>query len=138
MGPLIFGIAVWAFAHEAGPLSSVLRRRSFTFLGAISYSVYMVHGLIADIWYYGVRTVDGVTALDEATAFDLLDMNNRVSSETQYLMDWLMLLYVLAVVLTASITYRYVEQPGRRYFNRVSRSLGRRRADQSTLKAAVE
>jgi hypothetical protein len=137
MGPLIFGIAVWAFAHEAGPISSLLRRRSFLFLGAISYSVYMVHALIADIMYYGVRTVDEMTALDERSAFDLVGMSHRVSCETQYVMDGLMLVYALAVLLIASLTYRYVEQPGRRYFNRLSGSIGRRRASESTSKTAV-
>jgi peptidoglycan/LPS O-acetylase OafA/YrhL len=72
LGPSIFGIAVWVFAHEAGLISSLLRRRSFIFLGAISYSVYMVHALIANIMYYGVRSVDEMTVLDERTECDLV------------------------------------------------------------------
>jgi len=137
LGPLIFGIAVWVFAHEAGPISSLLRRRSFGFLGAISYSVYMVHALIANVMYYGVRAVDKMTSLDEGSAFDLLGMSNRVSCETQFVMDGLMLVYVLAVLLTASVTYRYVEQPGRRYFNRLSGSIGSRHASRSVSKTAA-
>jgi peptidoglycan/LPS O-acetylase OafA/YrhL len=64
-------------------------------------------------------------------------MSHRVSCETQYVMDGLMLVYALAVLLIASLTYRYVEQPGRRYFNRLSGSIGRRRASESTSKTAV-
>ena len=137
MGPLIFGIVVWVFAHEAGPISSLLRRPSFIFLGAISYSVYMVHALIANVMYYGVLAVDEMTSLDEGTAFDLIDMSHRVSSETQYVMDGMMLAYALAVLLTASVTYRYVEQPGRRYFNRLSGSIGSRHTSLSVSKTAA-
>ena len=97
----------------------------------------MVHALIANLMYYGVRTVDRMTSLDEGSAFDLIRMSDLVSCETQYVMDGLMLIYVLAVLMTASITYRYVEQPGRRYFNRLSGAIGRRRAARSVSTTAA-
>jgi peptidoglycan/LPS O-acetylase OafA/YrhL len=139
MGPLLFGIVVWVFAHEAGPVSSLLRRHSFIFLGAISYSVYMVHALVANVMYYGVRTLDKITAVDEMTACDvnLLRVSEGLYCDAQYVMDGLMLVYALAVLLTASFTYRYVEQPGRRYFNRLSESISSRRASRSVSKTAA-
>jgi peptidoglycan/LPS O-acetylase OafA/YrhL len=139
MGPLLFGVVVWVFAHEAGPLSSLLRRHSFIFLGAISYSVYMVHALVAKIMYYGVRTLDKITTVDERTACDvnLVAASEGLYCDAQFVMDGLMLVYALAVLLTASFTYRYVEQPGRRYFNRLSLSIGNRRVSHNPSTTAA-
>lgn len=116
MAPLVFGIAVWVFAHEAGTISSLLRRRAFIFLGAISYSIYMVHAFIADMMYYGIRAVAEIVDLEIRSVGGESEL---VYYGAQSYMDALMLVYALAVLLTASFAYRYIEQPGRRYFNRL-------------------
>jgi peptidoglycan/LPS O-acetylase OafA/YrhL len=41
--PLIFGLTVILFSLEGGILSKMLRARPFVSLGALSYSIYMVH-----------------------------------------------------------------------------------------------
>lgn len=45
--PFVFAIAVYVFSYELGPVSRLLRRPVFQNLGLWSYSIYMVHALIA-------------------------------------------------------------------------------------------
>ena len=56
---LVSAAVVFIFAHQAGPLSRVLLRREWLWLGAISYSVYMTHVLvlarIADLFLLASR-----------------------------------------------------------------------------------
>jgi hypothetical protein len=44
-------------------------------------------------------------------------LDNFIFIGSQWWMDLVALLYLGAVVAVASLTYRYIEQPGRRYFN---------------------
>ena len=41
-----FAALIWVFAHEAGPISRALSRRYLTWLGEISFAVYMCHQII--------------------------------------------------------------------------------------------
>ena len=43
VAPLVFGVAVFLFSFEAGPVSRFLRRGPFLLLGTLSYSIYMIH-----------------------------------------------------------------------------------------------
>jgi peptidoglycan/LPS O-acetylase OafA/YrhL len=43
LAPVIFGFAVFIFAHEGGMISRLLSARPFLTLGALSYSIYMTH-----------------------------------------------------------------------------------------------
>ena len=41
-----FAALIWVFAHEAGPISRALSKRYLTWLGEISFAVYMCHQII--------------------------------------------------------------------------------------------
>jgi peptidoglycan/LPS O-acetylase OafA/YrhL len=41
-----FAALIWVFAHEAGPISKALSKRFLTWLGEISFAVYMCHQII--------------------------------------------------------------------------------------------
>ena len=41
-----FAALIWVFAHEAGPISKALSKRYLTWLGEISFAVYMCHQII--------------------------------------------------------------------------------------------
>jgi len=43
---LVFAVAVLVFAREGGPVSALLQSAPLRWLGTVSYSLYMVHGLV--------------------------------------------------------------------------------------------
>jgi peptidoglycan/LPS O-acetylase OafA/YrhL len=45
--PLVFAVLVYVFASEDGVLSIALKQRPFLLLGTLSYSIYMLHAMIA-------------------------------------------------------------------------------------------
>lgn len=108
--PLVFAGVVWVFAHEAGALSRGLRLPPLRRLGAWSYGIYMVHGLIlyASVNLMGLAArwgIDGGTVTGDAAA----------------------LAYTTAVIALAALTARLVEEPGRRVFNRLAAARHARR-----------
>ena len=116
--PLVFALVVYIFSFEAGFLSRILARPPFRQLGRWSYSIYMVHALLVQILIYAVRLAErstgarlGVRALGDHGETYVIWLGS------DYAMAVLALAYVAAVLVTASITYRMVEEPARLYFN---------------------
>jgi peptidoglycan/LPS O-acetylase OafA/YrhL len=99
-------------------------------LGALSYSIYMVHAFVLLILEnstavagkaLGVRLETG--RVIGGSAVELLDFGNP------WIMDGVALVYLAAVIALASVTYRYVEVPGyeaaKRFVNRRSHAAPR-------------
>jgi peptidoglycan/LPS O-acetylase OafA/YrhL len=123
LAPLVFTVAVYVFAFEGGVVSRFMKKPILLRLGALSYSIYMVHafvllilenstsiaGKLLGVRLETVRTVNG-------SRIALLDYGNP------WIMDAVALVYVAAVIALASLTYRYVEVPGydaaKRFVNR--------------------
>ena len=108
-GPLVFGLAIWAYARGDGPLSRMLVLRPFAKLGAWSYSIYMVHVLISIIVFRLLRVTGVVlTSLPHpATPWD--------GSGHRWAMDAVLIAYLGVVVAVSAITFRLIEEPSRRY-----------------------
>jgi peptidoglycan/LPS O-acetylase OafA/YrhL len=129
--PLVFGLAVLAFAFEAGPVSRLMRARPFQRLGEWSYSVYMVHWLVIGIagsliriaeiaLHRGFRVPYANAAAPSLT--EIVDFGAR------WMNDAYMVAYLVAVIALAAFTYRRIEEPARTAFNRLARGLEARRA----------
>lgn len=120
--PYLFGLVIYVFAHEGGAISAFLRARAFLLLGALSYSIYMVHvfvqgrmynvavlverklgwGIVGDIMHHGEPTVGfGPT------------------SESLALLAAAVML--VAVVATAYVTWRFIEMPALAWTKRAVR-----------------
>lgn len=121
--PIIFSVAVFIFAHEAGPISTLLRSRPFALLGKLSYSIYMIHDLIAiNVIHRAFAVVERLTNSDlhsidispigETTV--MIDMNDHFAG------DLLIFSYIAAVIFLSQLTYRWIEVPWRGYFNRIA------------------
>lgn len=113
VAPLIFGFAVWIFAHEEGSLSALFKTWPLVRLGTWSYSIYMVHLPVIEV-------------LLRAAAF----VGKSVSGLINYLhlsydlnLCALLIGYLIAVVALAATTYSWIEQPSRRSFYRLSERL---------------
>lgn len=127
--PLVFAMAVMVFALEQGRISQWLRLPPFRALGRYSYSIYMVHQLVLvlmgyGVWLYGeflARPVSVQTYL-EGREKHIYDLGSPLA------MDALLAAFVGLVIACAMLTYRFVEEPGRRLFARLAARVEERRA----------
>jgi len=100
VAPILF-VFVIIFAADAGYVSKILRARAIGYLGRISYSLYMVHFVIALVFGIAARKV-----LPQVFGPDWND---------QYWGgDLWLLVYLLTVLIAAHLLYTFVELPGRK------------------------
>lgn len=94
-----FAALVYVTGENRGWLWSVLRLRPFQFLGLISYSVYLAHISVMELWTHFGGAVEATLKLPVRS-------------------DWLLfsLMVVAITIVTAAIAFRYVEGPLRRWF----------------------
>jgi peptidoglycan/LPS O-acetylase OafA/YrhL len=135
LSPLIFGAAVYVFALERGAVSRLLMTRPFRAAGAWSYSIYMTQAFLLILLARIIRLVQAhlggiapIEATVEGSRQPLLWFGSDWSA------DALVLLYLGLLLVTASITYRFVENPGRAFFNAMAARAERRtRARRSAI-----
>jgi peptidoglycan/LPS O-acetylase OafA/YrhL len=123
LAPLVFTAAVFVFAFEGGFVSRFMKNPLLLRLGALSYSIYMVHAFVLLI-LENSTTVAGkflgmglkTERVVNGSPIGLLDFGNP------WVMDGLALVYIAAVIVLASLTYRFIEVPGydaaKRFVNR--------------------
>jgi len=106
-----FALAIFVFAFEAGLISRVLRSRPLQAVGTWSYSIYLVHPLwtiaIYKLILAGGRRSGQVAMVQDASG-------ERLILGGPFLMDLAAAGCVALVLATAWLTYRLIEQPGRR------------------------
>jgi peptidoglycan/LPS O-acetylase OafA/YrhL len=118
--PFVFAIAVYVFSYELGPVSRLLRRPVFQNLGLWSYSIYMVHALIAFVIGLAVSELQKRLGVDLWQSVVEDGISKRVIvSDHVFLLDAVHLVYAATVVAISAFSYRLIEQPGRRYFQGV-------------------
>lgn len=128
--PLVFAVAVYVFAVQSGGVSECLANPRFQAIGALSYSIYLLH------IFTGILIV---TAIRYAQRLLGVGWFERVADGQENLLiahfrggiwalDALNLVYIGAAVMLAMATYRLVEQPARRYFIALSARMPQARA----------
>lgn len=127
LSPLVFGIVVYIFAWEQGPVSRLLLAGPFRIAGTLSYSIYMNQALLLIAMARIIRVAQShagaehhVQAMVEGRIVPLLWFGSAWSS------DALVALYLALLLGMSVITYRLVENPGRAFFNRIALRAGRR------------
>lgn len=115
---LVFGAVVLVYSLDRGPVSALLAMRPFQVLGALSYSIYMLHWPIMNGVLQVARWMEGaqrgsLVRLD--TDPGGLEFPVLVGATT-WRMDLVTVGLVIASVAASAITYRWVEIPGRRWF----------------------
>nr|WP_247893307.1 acyltransferase [Azospirillum endophyticum] len=116
--PLLFGIVVWVFAFEGGPFSRLLAMGPFQWLGARSYSIYMVHALVVALYQKAATVMQKLLSQPMFVEQAIDGEETRfISFGTPWAMDVLALAYLGTVVAVSALTYRFVEMPGQASFN---------------------
>lgn len=115
LAPLLFAVVVLVFAEARGAISRLLRVPVMLRLGTLSYSIYMVHSFVQGRIHDGLEwlgpRIGIVMTRQDAVFGDVLVMSPLAS-------DLMSLTMLALVVSAASLTYRFVEQPGRRWTRR--------------------
>ncbi len=115
--PFVFFMTIYIFTHERGMISKLLLHRFFVLLGTLSYSIYMIHAFIAGkVFILGGRIVAKVTDID---TFMTINGKERLATNI-WTGDALTLLYLAVVMAVSVLTYKYIEEPGRKYFRRTA------------------
>jgi peptidoglycan/LPS O-acetylase OafA/YrhL len=117
--PVVFAIAVLVFAVEAGAVSRLLRAPAWLWLGARSYSLYMVHLLV-------VLLLIDCAKLLSLGGIDLIS-GSRIGRRV-WEGDAVYLVYLLLVLGLAALTYRWIEVPTRAWFRHLATPRARRDA----------
>lgn len=116
----VFGGMVFVFSFQCGPISKILSANALLFLGKVSYSIYLVHSVVLSVLYGVVRMLQ---AHYHQQLLYHVGISDVISLGPAYLMDALAVGYLAVVVGVAALCYKFVEEPGRDFFNRISRSL---------------
>jgi peptidoglycan/LPS O-acetylase OafA/YrhL len=112
VAPLFFSLAVGVFALERGAISAALRHRLFQALGAWSYSIYMLQLPVFMLIYFAWRMNEKLGgAISEATATTRLHEIAGTAGLSRLLLDAPALGLLAVIILTARLSYRYVELP---------------------------
>jgi peptidoglycan/LPS O-acetylase OafA/YrhL len=133
--PLVFAVVVWIFAHENGPISTALIRRPFTYLGAWSYSIYMTHWLVLIVMYRTNTVIAKLAKNDVMSSFiDVTFPGDGKPVKLLYIvnmwtMDLMLAGYLLVVIALSATAYTLIEQPSRKFFNRIGYRLSSRGTD---------
>ena len=114
--PFVFLAAVLLFSFEGGAISAFLKTRPLLMIGALSYSIYMVHRFLM------YRMVNLMSLIDKKTGerWDLVtgsDGHNMVAGSPLF-SDAMSLVYLAIVVGVSWLTYRLVELPGQKWSRR--------------------
>ncbi|TIT24045.1 MAG: acyltransferase, partial [Mesorhizobium sp.] len=122
--PLVFALALYLFAHEGGWISAFLRTRPMPMLGALSYSIYMVHIFVQ------ARMINVGGLVERKFGLHLLgDIVLRGDHATGFGADlpWLgfaaILTMLVATIAVSWFTWRFVEMPALAWFRRLAKRI---------------
>ncbi|SHL17242.1 hypothetical protein SAMN05444159_5202 [Bradyrhizobium lablabi] len=130
--PLVFAVAVFVFAFEAGPISILMSNRGNAWLGRISYSIYMWQAFII------INFVDRPFSMFEKITGRVLTTTEGASSALgneagkliilggHFVPILVTMLYIGLLIAVASASYYLIEKPGQELFVRLARWRWRR------------
>jgi peptidoglycan/LPS O-acetylase OafA/YrhL len=128
LAPAVFGAAVIVFAHERGAVSAVLRTKPFLVLGKLSFSIYMTHWFLHDVFrkmlgVLGQKIGISFSAPMQFTVGGKLVTTKVVVWGGPFFSDLLLVAFLALVVAVSALTFRFVEKPGQRIFGRMAQKV---------------
>jgi peptidoglycan/LPS O-acetylase OafA/YrhL len=116
----IFAVVVLILAFERGPICALLRRPASLWLGTVSYSIYLTHVLLVNAATSAIYRLGD--ALHQPTSAQVYG-EDTITLLGPWFADAAVLGVIAATTAVSGLTYRLVEDPARRWFNRISRQL---------------
>jgi peptidoglycan/LPS O-acetylase OafA/YrhL len=116
LAPFVFAITIFVFTHEKGRVSDFLKHKVFIFLGALSYSIYMVHYFIAGKLFIPIAKV--LQAKFDIRIISMINGKERLGAEMWH-GDVITMLYMIIVISCSYITFRIIEEPFRKMCRKV-------------------
>lgn len=127
LAPFVFAAATFVFSFEQGPVSRLMSRPSFQKLGDWSYSIYMVHAFVWFVLGMGISVLGRKYGFEPWRIVGVGDLSRReLTFASPYLLDVLLAGYLATVLSLASLTKRWIEDPGREYFAHLADRIARR------------
>jgi peptidoglycan/LPS O-acetylase OafA/YrhL len=122
--PLLFAVALYVFAHEGGWVSSLLRTRPMLTLGALSYSIYMVHIFVQGRMINVAGLVDRKFGLGLVGPLSLRgDTAIGIGPDAPWTGLAAIALMVAATLVASWFTWRFVEMPALALFRRLAKRI---------------
>jgi peptidoglycan/LPS O-acetylase OafA/YrhL len=123
LAPALCAPPVLVFALERGAVSRFLKSRPMNFLGIVSYSIYLGHQIIIDL--FKRVTIVAEKVFHHQFAFQGVSISDAIDDQyfivgNVWVGDLITIVFLAAVIALASVTYRYIEMPCRKYFNSVA------------------
>jgi peptidoglycan/LPS O-acetylase OafA/YrhL len=128
LAPVVFGGAVIVFAQERGALSQLLRSRFFVMLGKLSYSIYMTHWFLHDVYRKVLAVTEQKTGIMFSLPMQFMVGRKLVTTKIvvwggPFFSDLLLLLFLTLVLAVSAWTFRLIEMPGQRIFSRLAQKV---------------
>jgi peptidoglycan/LPS O-acetylase OafA/YrhL len=121
LAPYVFLITVVTFSLECGLISHVMTYRPLAALGALSYSIYMIHLFVQCRVFNAAQLLETMYGVHALT---YVDAEHKKLLGTQLWYGDFLHAAMLPVVIAASyVTYRFIEEPSRTWFRTVSERL---------------
>ena len=120
--PFLFGALVLIFAAQSGPISVALKQRALTYLGEISYSIYLVHYVLVLVAFGAASALEAVSGVDAVTVRGQFNAA-VINMPNAWTGDLAAIGFLGLTIGVASVTYHWVENPGRRWFNTLSKKV---------------
>jgi peptidoglycan/LPS O-acetylase OafA/YrhL len=117
LAPLAFVPIIYIFAFEGGIISQILRGRLGQFLGELSYSIYMTALLVSLLFNKIAIVIISFFGRPSGLKSDLNANNNNLYDFGFIIVnDVFTLAYLLCVIGVSWVTYKFIENPSRHYF----------------------
>lgn len=130
LAPLIFALPVYVFAFQQGVVSKFLRTRPLQVLGVLSYAIYITHAIPLLIFQRGMTFLEKYLGTSFHITVPPSTYNELFSTVyvigSPWVMDLMVVAFVLIVIAFAYVASRLIETPGRTYFNNLAKRWAQR------------
>ena len=110
----LFALAVVLLQSDSGPVGRLLSTQPAQYLGRISYSIYMVHDLlVVSLLIVLKRIFVAPLGINSLRTHPVVMINPWIG-------DLLVIGLLFSVLATATLTYTFIEDPGRRFGRRLA------------------
>lgn len=112
LAPVLFGLIVFCFAAEAGVVSKWLSGKWVQLLAVLSFTMYMIHSFILTLLWRVIYLIDQgqgqyIKSVDDAHGY-----NQIVQFSNLYFADLILVCYLLLVVASSYLVYRFLKIHG--------------------------